>query len=137
MDGRTRRVRVSAWTCVLVGLVLVLSLLVMCQSDGRRSNRIVIRNYSGVEVRNIRVVLAYPGSEPFARSLASLRSGQAHVIHHHFNDSRASLEFEWGTQSKSLEVPYIDLWTGEGWVFEIQPDGSVKQGYDYKDPLSD
>jgi hypothetical protein len=120
-----------------VGFVLVLGLLVMRQSDGRWSNRIVIRNYSDVEVRNIRIILAYTGSAPLTRSVASLPSGQAHVVHHHFHDSRASLEFEWGTQSKSLEVPYIDLWTGEGWVFEIQPDGSVKQGYDYKDPLSD
>ena len=27
---------------------------------------------------------------------------------------------------------YIDLWTGEGWVFDIQPDGTVASGYDYR-----
>ena len=25
---------------------------------------------------------------------------------------------------------YIDLWRGEGWLFDIQPDGSIKAGHD-------
>jgi hypothetical protein len=60
-----------------------------------------------------------------------LAAGSSATFKHGLNDSRAHLTFQVKGSQHSFDAHFIDLWRGEGWVFEIQPDGTVKQGYEH------
>ncbi len=96
------------------------------------SNRFVIRNATGATLGEIHVVARHlDGRVAFEQTVASLAVGTSATIRHALNDSRLSLDFKMVGVVRHFDVRYIDLWKGEGWVLEIQSDGSVKQGYDY------
>ncbi len=96
------------------------------------SNRFVIRNASGTILRDVHVIaLCLDGRVAIDRTFENLAAGSSATIRHALNDSRLTLEFRMQEVVKHLDVHYIDLWKGEGRVLEIQPDGSVKQGYGY------
>ena len=94
-------------------------------------NRFIVRNASGVDVTDIHVaVRRTDGLEGFERTISRLAAGSSETIRHSHNDSNASWDF-WINGSKQHCETHVDFWPGEGWVFEIQPDGSVKEGRDY------
>jgi hypothetical protein len=95
------------------------------------SNRLIVRNAAGVELKSVQVDLRLSGGNTLGRTLASLPPGQSLVINHEANDSTVTLRFALRESPRTHVTPYIDLWRGEGWVLEIQPDGAVKEGYDY------
>lgn len=97
----------------------------------RFSNRLLLRNASGAALGEIHVVARHlDGRVAIDRTVASLAAGSSATIRHALNDSRVTLEFQMLGAVRHLDLGYIDLWKGEGWVIEIQADGSVQQGYD-------
>jgi hypothetical protein len=96
-----------------------------------RYNRALIRNSSGVQVRDVVLVLReYDGEWSLQRRAATLNPGESITIRHGKNDLKAHLQYVIRGREHEHTEKYIDLWTGEGWVFDIQPDGTVVSGYD-------
>jgi hypothetical protein len=100
-----------------------------------------VRNSSGSPVDELQVTLQV--FHQFARSQGSgppysethatptLPAGDAFAVRHGFSDFSAKLRFSLAKRTYEYEEEYIDHWTGEGWVFEIQKNGAVSSGYDY------
>lgn len=97
----------------------------------RDPNRLVVRNASGRPLARVELCFGPARGESTLRRLETLGPGECLVLRHGINDLGASLRFDWDGSPRGVEADYIDLWTGEGWVFEVQADGSVKQGYDH------
>ncbi len=96
------------------------------------SNRYVIRNATGATLGAVHVVARHlDGRVAFEQTVADLPADSSAAIRHALDDSRLSLDFEMVGAARHFDADCIDLWKGEGWVLEIQSDGSVKQGYDY------
>jgi hypothetical protein len=96
------------------------------------ANRFIIRNASGVDLDNVKLTIGY-GSDNKSWTMPRLMAGSSETMIHEFNDLSAGLTFEIDGAERRFDNGHIDLWTGEGWVFEIQPDGSVKEEYDIPD----
>jgi hypothetical protein len=95
-------------------------------------NRLMIRNSSGASVVNVRLVLSRTnGDVYFIREIPLLEPGELISYRHGLNDSSAEIRFDIAGSSHSYREKVIDLWTGEGWVFDVQPDGHVRSWYDY------
>jgi hypothetical protein len=91
-----------------------------------------VRNLSGQTVTNVVFELRDYQTDWFVtRHIASLRPGGSIRIRHWHNDTKAVLQFGIAGRRFRHEEGYMDLWTGEGWRFDIQPDGTVESGYDY------
>ena len=100
------------------------------------SNRTIVRNSSGAQVRDLVLVLReLDGKRRLEKKLEILEPGASFTVRHGKNDTRAGLRYVIGGTLREHKENYIDLWTGEGWVFDIQADGTVRSGYDY--PRSD
>jgi hypothetical protein len=98
-------------------------------------NCATIRNASGQEVRDIRLVLHdLRGNAALTKEVTQLGPGESALLRHNRNDLRAEMQFVLAGDERRFEVSYIDLWRGEGYVFEILPDGSVRTGYDHSQP---
>lgn len=99
-------------------------------------NRAVIRNRSGAELHDVHLVLRDLQDKVYLEErMDRLAPRDEIVFRHGHNDSRGKLRFLLKDQQHSFDEEYIDLWTGEGWVFEILDDGKVQTNYDY--PRSD
>jgi hypothetical protein len=116
---------------VLLGTLLAVAIVGWGLSRLSNLNRLVIRNLGRTQAAGLHVELSYPGKPTTSFSRAVLLPGESWMVRHGYHDSRVALRFSSGGATRSFVAPYVDLWTGEGWVLEIQPDGSVKQGYDY------
>jgi len=96
-------------------------------------NRVLIRNSSGARVQDVKLILrAKSGNWTMARRITKLSPGETVAFRHGENDTSAALEFRVGDTVHEYEEAYIDLWTGEGWVFDIQSDRTVKGFYDHQ-----
>jgi hypothetical protein len=95
-------------------------------------NRFVVRNASGINVDSIHLSIRFTdGRVGLENAIPDLAAGSSVTFPHDFNDSMVHITFQFKGAKQRFVSDYIDLWRGEGWVFEIQPDGSVKQCYDY------
>lgn len=95
-------------------------------------NRVMIRNASGQQLENVRLVLSdLNGNTILTRDVAHLGPDSSIVCRHDYNDFGAELRFVLANGEYRFDKPLIDLWRGEGYVFEIQPDGSVEAGNNY------
>jgi len=96
-------------------------------------NRVLIRNSSGARVQDVKLVLrAKDGDWTMSRRMSNLSPGETVAFRHGEHDTSAALEFRIGDRTYEYEEGYIDLWTGEGWVFDIQSDGTVRGSYDHQ-----
>ena len=94
-------------------------------------NRIVVRNSSGVVIQEVHVELHdVNGDSRTVAHYATLEPDAAVVLRHSMNDLEGKLRFVLAGAAHEHNEAYIDLWTGEGWLFDIQTDGVVKSGYD-------
>src|SRR4051812_16042182 len=85
-----------------------------------------IRNLSGETVTDVVLKLRDHQTDwAVTKRVASLKPGEYLRVHHLHNDTRAVVEFAIAGRSFRHEQGYIDLWTGEGWRFHIQKDGTV------------
>jgi hypothetical protein len=98
----------------------------------RFPNHTDIRNLSGQTVNDVVLKLRDHQTDwAVTKRVASLRPGESLRVRHSHNDTRAVVEFAIAGRSFRHEEGYIDLWTGEGWRFDIHPNGTVTAGYDY------
>jgi hypothetical protein len=95
-------------------------------------NRATIQNNCSSDLHDIELVLrdATTGAEFVRRRIGCLHPGQSALLRHRHNDLRAALRFNLAGHTYVYAQHYIDLWTGEGWIFAIQPDGRVLTGYE-------
>jgi hypothetical protein len=119
-----------------IEIVAVAVLLVLATIGGflltHFSDHTDIRNLSGQTVTDVVLQLRDHQTDwAITKRVASLKPGESLRVRHSHNDTRAVVEFAIAGRSIRHEEGYIDLWTGEGWCFDIQPDGSVTSGYDY------
>jgi len=96
-----------------------------------RLNRAIVRNSSGVPVSSIVLVLRnLDGTWSVDKTAARLPPGETITVRHGKNDTNAELRHVIRGALHAHREACIGLWRGEGWVFDIQPDGTMKSGYD-------
>lgn len=97
-----------------------------------RPERTEIRNLSGLTITNVVLELRdYRSDWSVIKRKTSLKPGASLRVRHSHTDIKAVVTFAIAGRAFRDEEGYIDLWTGEGWRFDIQPDGKVVAGYDY------
>ena len=98
-------------------------------------NRFTIRNSAGAPLSNIRLVLnSTTGGTVIARDIPRLAPGEWVTFRHGLNDSSATIWFVLEGAPHTYRAWYVDLWRGEGWLFDIRPGGHVRSWYDYPGP---
>ncbi len=94
-------------------------------------NRALVRNSSGVGIHQVRLELRDLQDKPFLdERIGDLLPGQQVIFQHQQNASKAHLTFLLEGKIHEFDEPYIDLWTGEGWLFDVLPGGEIRTGYD-------
>ena len=94
-------------------------------------SRTILRNSSGETITSIRLVVQeHSGSKTFSRNVQSLAPGESVVLRHNLNDSKVRLAFTLGNTSKEHVEDYVDLWRGECWLIDVQPEGKIQSGYE-------
>jgi hypothetical protein len=90
-----------------------------------------IVNVSGEDLKDLRLDLKdVQGNVVLAERIDRLPPGESVSFRHRAHDTRAQLRFvASGREFQHSEVS-IDLWTGEGWVFEVRSGGQVASGYE-------
>lgn len=118
----------------LAALAVVAGVSYMYAPWPSRANRAIVRNDCSNELRDIELVLRdYTDGTEFARKqIARLRPGESVRLRHGRTDLIADLRFKLADRAYSYTQPHIDLWMGEGWIFAVQSDGRVLNGYDYE-----
>ena len=117
-------------------IVVVLAALVigacLCVYWFGLTNRTSVRNSAGGDIRNVELVLEeHNGKRRTSRTVALLKQGESFTVRHSIRDLTVRLMFLMDGQSHTHIDGYVDLWTGEGWILDIQPSGDVRSGYDY------
>lgn len=117
---------------ILVALAALAAVVGVMAMLLRWPNRAIVRNDCHHELQDVELVLRdhTDGCEVARKRIARLRSGKSAVLRHGRNDFSADLRFTLSGRAYSYTQPYIDLWTGEGWIFAIQSDGQVLTGYE-------
>jgi hypothetical protein len=98
------------------------------------TERTEIRNLSGQTVTDVVLELHdYQTDWSVTNRAASLKPGESLRVRHTHRDTTAVVAFAIAGRGFRYEEGYIDLWTGEGCLFNIQNDGSVevKSTYDH------
>jgi len=95
----------------------------------RPLNSILVRNMSGSVLEDVTVRLSWNDELILEERIPSIAPGESHRIPHRFNDSRGELTFVVQGERHSFASEYIDLWTGETWVFEVRPGHTVADGH--------
>jgi hypothetical protein len=124
--------RKAAW--IIAALALLTLAGIAASWVLRPPNRAVILNLSGAEIRQVSLTLTPLGSEaaPLVRSFSVIRAGESRTVAHAFNDFTSVLQFvDADGNARRHATPHIDLWTGEAWVFAIEPGGNVEENYYY------
>lgn len=120
----------SSWVVVVAGLLLVLACGLFFLG---RSERTELRNLSGQTITNVVLELRdFDGDWSVTKRKTSLKPGASLRVRHSHTDTKAEVTFAIAGRAFRHKEEYIDLWTGEGWRFDIQPDGKVVAGYDYR-----
>jgi hypothetical protein len=119
-------------------IAIIGSLLTICVLGyftvyrARAIHHIEVRNVAGQRVTDLVVQLRdVQSSWAMTRKVASLEPGEIFRIRHARNDTSAGIEFAIAGQKFRHEQEYIDLWTGEGWRFDLQSNGVVTSEHAY------
>jgi hypothetical protein len=126
------RPSISVWLVAVAALLLIAagSLVLL----DRVTERTEVRNLSGQTITNVVLELRdFRGDWLITKRVASLQPGGSLRVRHSHRDSKAVVTFAIADRTFRHEEPYIDLWTGEGWRFDVHADGTVARGYDYHD----
>jgi len=121
----SKRLILSAAAVVVAAALLFGVNLLVC-----RPNRLVIRNSSGARIDGIHVSISpKDGNSAIERDVSRLEPDNDVVIRHGLNDFSVDLVFSMSEKEYQHSEPYVDLWSGEGWVIDVQHDGSVKSSH--------
>ena len=99
-------------------------------------NHTEVRNLRGRAVTEVVLQLRdhnISSSWGVIKRTATLEPGESLRVRHTHNDTTVVVEFVLGGRTFRHDEGYVDLWTGEGYRFDIQPDGTVKSGYDHEE----
>lgn len=121
------------WVGWLVGVAVgfVALVVIIAVYSGRPANRVIVRNSSGSEVRNIELtVRKHEGHGVETRKVVRLGPGESLTVRHGFLDFGVEMQFAMGGLVRKHAESYVDLWHGEGWVVEIRENGVVASGYE-------
>ena len=90
--------------------------------------RVTVRNATAGTLTNVNVAVTYSGNAapPHGVARASLAPGEALSFHPRTNDVNVVVTF--GPPAATLGA-VIDLWTGESYLLEIRPDGTLQGDY--------
>jgi hypothetical protein len=122
----------SAITTMLVASVLVglaVAVVLWFRSPSRQT-RITVQNRSEKVLTSVSIQWSMYGNSSIggASALEKLDSGDECVIAVP-GDVAVSLSYSIEGETRFHTQSYVDLWTGELYVFRIQPDGSVTANY--------
>ena len=93
-------------------------------------HRTILRNFSGDEITNVCLsVQNLDGTKSISRNAERIGEGESLVLRHGLNDSRVKVSFCRAGNEHTYAEDYVDLWTGEGWLLDVTPDGSIQSGY--------
>ena len=93
-------------------------------------NRTILRNSSGAEITNVSLsVHSLDGAVTVSREVKRIGPDESLVLRHGLNDPRVKVSFRLRGKGHEYAENYVDLWTGEGWVLDVFPDGSIHSGY--------
>ena len=98
--------------------------------------QVVIRNASGNTMSLAELVMKHPDGAVTSERFGDLPPGEQRAFDTLGLDFTARLTFVMGGR-EYVHEDTVDLWRGETFVFEIQPDGSVQAGHDYGAPGGD
>jgi len=126
----------KSWLRIAVGVVLFAFVgwcVLFLWAFRSRSNHVRIANESGARVGDVRLLVRSTSDHAVVvdESMMELAAGTSATFEHRANDSEVRLSFVLGGAARTFEVPYVDLWTGQGWLLTIQPDGTVHSEYDF------
>jgi hypothetical protein len=124
--------RLRKWS--LIGVAVGAFALFICYFVFPGAHRITVQNASGVPVKNVVLTISRRDGTVFLqRKTAELMPNETLVARHFKNDTQAAVSFEIDGRRFEPEGEVIDLWTGEGWKFEIQRYGGVASGHEQRD----
>ena len=113
---------------VVLALVVVAYIMFPVVFFALAKTQIVIRNGTDTMLADVKIVLYDAGSKSSTtKILEQLKPGEERAIRVG-TDTSVSISFVLD-DTKHGHKEYVDLWTGETYAFEIQPDGSVRSGY--------
>lgn len=94
-------------------------------------NHTEVRNMSGRTITDVVLELRDRRTDwAVGKTAATLSPGEGVKIRHSHNDATAVIQFGMDGQRFRYEEA-IELWTGEGWRSDIQPDGTLKSRHDH------
>lgn len=95
-------------------------------------NRVEVRNSTPHQLSDIRLEMDdLEGRRFLDRELPRMAPGESVVFRHRECDWQGEVRFLLGGEEQRHVQERVDLWAGEGWVFEVLPDGTVRTGYDH------
>lgn len=97
----------------------------------RTMNKTIIVNQSGTSLDDVHLILrSANGNKTVVHHVPPLEAGQSVVVRHRMNDSSVELNFSLKGKTFQHKEPYVDLWTGEGWILQVEAEGTVTSGYE-------
>lgn len=90
---------------------------------------VVVRNSTPHRLAIVEAVLEYPGGGTTTERFGDLGPGEERAFSPAANDFRVRLLFVLGGR-EYVHHDTVDLWRGETYLFDIQPNGSVVTGYE-------
>lgn len=115
----------------LVVVLLVGGALFLFLFRASTSNRLIVRNSTGTRINAVQLdVQDYGGTKNTSCNVESLASGDSIVLRHDLNDFSVKLTYSLGGSSKEHVEDYVDLWTGQGWLIDVQQGGNIQSGYE-------
>lgn len=110
-----------------VSAVCVLAILLFFVMALKARNRTILRNSSGKDITDVHLLVqSLDDADEASAEAARIATGETLVIRHGMNDSRISLTFRLAESPRDYNEPYVELRTGEAWLMEVFPDGSVR-----------
>ena len=88
-------------------------------------NRVIVRNSSDGEVTAVELVCFHQGRPHLEAEIARLLPGEAVTIRHRMDSFRAKLTYTVEGGSGEPEQANTSVWTGDGLLLDIQPDGTL------------
>jgi len=116
---------------LVVAALLVGGALFLFLFRASATNRTIVRNSTGTRINAVQLhVQDYGGTKTFSRNAEFLASGDSMVLRHDLNDFSVKLTYTLGGVSQKHVEDYVDLWSGQGWLIDVQPGGKIQSGYE-------
>lgn len=125
-----RRAIPVALTIAALAAIAWLMLLAKAMRPG-----VVVRNASGTDVAELRVLVTAYGGSPMLVDESGVRLAPGEEFRCDFPRADASTQLTWTSdgRERQFEEPYVDLWAGERRRYDLGPDGTVATKSEFGD----